>query len=225
MLQYLPEINIVVDKKCNQKCKYCEFAQQRYVNRTDKEIFSYFDSVMNLLEQKYGIGGFRPQLLGGEITMFSKWLTDNICNRLNDYKEVLIYSNGYDRHSRFYTESGYYAITHIIYWYRFNISKFPILHNETLAFCITHDELCRVESLLSTANGTEKILLLPCQSDNPAWNCTPEDKLYLSKLQDKYDGIDSTSVKKRFIQNTECPIIDCTENKWGGMKNEYKTSL
>lgn len=214
--QDLIKFNIIVDKRCNEHCKYCEHSHTTYPNRTDDEVYSAFDLVMTKLEDLFGKGNFRPQLQGGELTIFSKSLIDRICDRLKDYKEVLLFSNGYDRNSRFYTEPNFKVVTHIIDWYGFNISQFPILPNETLAFCITHDEVCRVESLLKTATQHEKILLLPCWSDNPAWDCTKEDKLYLSDMQNKYDGIETShdEQSKDLCVSMRIPLIDCTEQTY-----------
>lgn len=204
------KVNIIIDKRCNQKCKYCEHSHNIYPERTDEEIFESFDLVMNKLEDLFGKNAFRPQLQGGEPTLLSNPLTDAICERLEGYDEVLVFSNGYDRNSRFYREANYKVITHIIDWYGCDISKFPIQDNETLAFCICHDEIWRVENLLST-RVNEKVLLLPCWSDNPAWNCTSEDKIYLSDLQNKLDGIDKNSHehKNNLCSSMRIPLVDC----------------
>lgn len=206
-------VNIIIDKKCNQKCKYCEHAHHKYQNRSDDDIFNSFDIAMNKLEELFGKYRFRPQLQGGEPTLLSDSLIDRICDRLKGYGEVLVFSNGHNRYSRFYTEKGYKVVTHIIDWYRFDISKFPLLENETLAFCITHDEICRVDRLISTASGKEKILLLPCWSDNLTWNCTREDKIYLKKLQDEYDGLElNEDIKDEdFCSSMRIPIVDCSK--------------
>ncbi len=211
----LTKINIIIDKQCNQKCKYCEHPHNVYPVRSDDEIYQAFDSVMTKLEELFGKYSFRPQLQGGEPTIMSDKLIDRICNRLSGYPEVLVFSNGYNRNSRFYTEKGYKVVTHIIDWYNFDISQFPILSNETLAFCITHDEICRVEGLISTAPKDTKLLLLPCWSDNPIWNCTLEDKIYLSDLQDKIDGVTKDQYQdkseKDLCASMRIPLVDCTK--------------
>lgn len=207
------KVNIIVDKKCNLKCKYCEHAHNSYKTRTDEEIYQAFDVVMTKMEELFGKNAFRPQLQGGEPTIMSDELIDKICDRLNEYSEVLVFSNGYNRNSRFYTEHNYKVVTHITDWYNFDISKFPQRENETLAFCICHDEICRVEGLLKTAPKKSKLLLLPCWSENSEWNCTEKDKIYLCNLQDKIDGNPKRehSGEKHFCASMGIPLVDCTK--------------
>lgn len=215
MGENLTRINIIIDKRCNQKCRYCEHAHAKYKKRSDEEIYSSFDSVMNKLEELFKGERIRPQLQGGELTILSDKLIDKICDRLKGYDEVLVFSNGYNRNSRLYKEKGYKVVTHIIDWYEFDISKFPQMDNETLAFCITHDEIHRVKKLLETATGKEKILLLPCWSDNLKWNCTMEDKSYLAGLQRKYDGeksiIKDEAELQKICSSMRIPLVDCTD--------------
>lgn len=208
-------VNIIIDKICNKKCKYCEHSYNLYQKRSDDLIYRDFDNAMNKLEELFGFGNFRPQLQGGEPTMLRDQLIDKICERLKGYKEVLIFSNGFNRSSRLYKEPTHKVITHITDWIDFNISEFDILPNETLAFCIPHDEIHLVKDLISTATGEEKVTLIPCWSDNPKWDCTKEDRLYLSELQKEYDGTYENN-KKQQEGNKLCssggiPIVDCVE--------------
>lgn len=127
------KVNLIVDKRCNMHCEYCEHGNTQYKDRSDEEIYRDFDYCISHIESQYGTSWI-PQLQGGELTLFNKHLTFDICQRLDKYHPV-IFSNGTNKDSPFYSNQ-FRVVTHIIDWIGFDISSYQRKENETLAFVI-----------------------------------------------------------------------------------------
>lgn len=176
-------VNFALHKDCNLNCEYCYQKVTFDRNKlSDKEIFSNFEYCFNRLENLSRRKLF-PQILGGEPTLWSDWLIDRVCDRVK-YYECELFTNGFNRDCRFFTELNFSYLTHVVNWKNKDVNDFKPLDRETFSIVVTHKDLnffkewflnCRSENLKNWD-------ILACGHVNPDLNLSVPDIIELGEF-------------------------------------------
>lgn len=191
----LQKASFILSKKCNLSCPYCSERLWVQPPLSDGEIYEKFDRALSRLEEM-ACGRLCPQLLGGEPSLWSGWLTEKIISRMKGYRQVVIFTNGTDRSSAFFRQPNFSFYTHITDWKGRSMDDYTAENNELFNICVLHNEFDEVEEFMRTVRTDRqkrRIYFQPCGSDNPEWNCTAEDIVRLSALLDRYRIVNTLS--------------------------------
>ena len=144
------KITFELDKRCNKKCSYCKQVANKTL-KSDEELFSNFDKALTKFENIFD-EYFCVKLMGGEPSIWSDWLTNKIIERLKNYKDVIVYTNGSNRNSRFFKENNFIMVTHITDWEqkKYLISDFN--NNELITIINEKEKEKKLELFINNLN-------------------------------------------------------------------------
>ena len=168
-------VSFVLHKNCNRHCDYC--FQEHKKNISDEQMLENFSKALAYVKEKLGIN-YRLQILGGEPTLWSDSLQEKICNLLSEYKNVYMFTNGYNKQSPLYKDKHIKKILHLVNWQEelrndYNYDEYPII--------VMTEEDTKDLSLLSNYSGTP-VFITPCRHENPKYNLSIEGIRKVAKL-------------------------------------------
>ena len=200
------KITFILNKKCNLRCKYCSNTEG---NISDEEIFANFDRNLTKIEQMTN-GKIYLQIMGGEPTIWSDWLTDKVIERISNYRDVFIFTNGTNRKSKFYSCNNVILITHITDWRNNDYEHYTRLDNELFTVVYEHNCLDEMERFIKTIPTIEldTISINPCFGNSDA-SCDEKDLEDLYNLSKKYQT--NMSYTKLYEQRKNMGIVKFNE--------------
>lgn len=182
----LQKISFVFNRTCNANCKYCFQREQKdYPILSDDELYANFDKALTKFE-KLTNGNVYPQILGGEPTLMSDYLIQKIADRLKDYKQILIFTNGIKKDSLWYKLENVRFDIHVLNWTDPNL-KLEAKHGYFYTYVVSKNEIDKVEDFLKKIKTDGAVAYInPCKSENPEINTTWEDRCRLASIVSKY---------------------------------------
>lgn len=178
------EINFALHHGCNLNCPYCCRGVDKYNKYTDEEIYENFDKALTYFENNFNKVKIKPNILGGEPTIWSDELITKIMDRLKDYRIVGLFTNNTNKDSLWYKYDKIRLITHIVDWKEHpeKLQMDNIDRNQLSMIVITHDDVNDLEQILSSINCQKQLSIQVCNnSPDPSLNITKDD---VSKLND-----------------------------------------
>lgn len=154
---------------CNKRCHYC--FQETYTNKlTDEEMYENFDKLLTLCEERYN-GNIFPHIMGGEPTLWSDWLQNKIINRLKNYREVLLFTNGTNKDCPLFKAPNFMIETHITDWIGTKVNDYKMQKNEFITIVVPPNEIKHIKDFVSITDDTKNMdtyaFITPSVCNNP----------------------------------------------------------
>ena len=184
------EINFALHHGCNLNCPYCCQGYNKYNKCTDEEIYENFDKALTYFENNFDKAKIKPNILGGEPTIWSDELITKIMDRLKDYRIVDLYTNNTNKDSLWYKYDKIRLITHIVDWKECpeKLQMDNTDRNQLSVIVITHDDVDDLEQILSSINCQKQLAIHLCRnSPDPSLNITKDDVSKLNDIVEKYE--------------------------------------
>lgn len=178
-------VSFVLDLRCNLNCPYCSQKKERKkaVHISDDDMYSRFDKALTHME---GLGvPLYPQILGGEPTLWSDALITKIARRLSHYPQFLLFTNGTNRHSLWYTVPNVQFLTHITDWAETMTSYKYENERGTPIIVVTHNDVDKLETYLKH-NKCRTLTVSPA-TDARDLTCTASDIKRITDLARQYN--------------------------------------
>lgn len=213
-------LSLSLHKQCNLLCDYCYQSGYDISPLSDDEIYCNFDKALTYFENKYKV--IHIQLLGGEPTIWTDYLINKILDRLDKYRNIMVFSNGTNRDSLWYKSDKVMIQKHVTDWEKHpeNVMRKNLLVNEIPALVITNDNISLLEKYIEEFPEFRGFIPLPCMgSPNPSQNLTDEN---IRRLLDNNNDCYLTSNDMCEVYNTI--DIDCV-NMQGRYCCKYPNSV
>lgn len=184
------EINFALHHGCNLNCPYCCQGVDKYNKYTDEEIYENFDRALTYFENNLDKAKIKPNIFGGEPTIWSDELITKIMGRLKDYRIVGLFTNNTNKDSLWYKYDKIRLITHIVDWkgHPEKLQIDNIDRNQLSMIVITHDDVNDLEQILSSINCQKQLSIQVCNnSPDPSLNVTKDDVSKLNDIIEKYE--------------------------------------
>lgn len=170
---------------CNKNCPYC-ISKTRQTKISDDEMFNNFDKALTKIEELTNKNLY-IQIVGGEPCIWSDYFVNKIIDRLKDYREYLVFSNGTNKNSPFYKDTRCTVMYHVTDWEGKTFTDIKPLSQEILTVVVSHNELERFDTFMSTYDGYSSLSVQKCFSDNPSYNLSDKDCETLYEILKKYN--------------------------------------
>lgn len=193
-------VSLELNNTCNKHCAYCNQYTRTTEEITEEQLYNNFDAYLKIIEAEY-TEGIKPQLLGGEPTLLSEAMQIKIIERLQNYREIVLFTNGYDTTCPLYKWPNMVIIQHAT-----TIEELDTMlkahtykdGNIMFTYVVLHDEVYKIEDYVK--NNTElvkyKLQLSPCSNSGSAvMDCTMQDVKKLINIGQEYNLILNTSAK------------------------------
>lgn len=184
------EINFILHYKCNRKCEYCN-----QKNLSNSKVYSddeMFDRFCMMIDKVESLGKpFTPHILGGEPTLFSDYLIEKIMNRLQNYKQVFVFSNKDKKDSLWEKYNKVIFFTHVVDWYN---KKLEYSMRDRYIIVLTHKDVPYLSDFLKL-NTDVCIDVNEYQGTDKDFILTDKDKEKAVEEIKKYDNV-TTSITK-----------------------------
>lgn len=195
-------ITYILHKKCNLHCEYCN--QSHEDNLSDEEIFNNFEKAIDHIKEALGTN-YRVQIMGGEPTIWSDWLQNKVIEKLKEYPNVHVLTNGTVKSSPIYSEKRFIKHLHLVNWK--SELELPVEDN-VIPLVILSESDRKDFNILSRHNG-RLVVASPCKSSNPKYNLSFEGMKELASLS---CGAVLTNQIKEFVNDVELFGIDKVRN-------------
>jgi len=195
--RFAQRVTFILNKKCDKNCPFCsQNGLKGLKDLPDEEIYANFIKCIDHMEN---INCLQVQLMGGEPTLWSEWLIKKLQERLSDYKQYIIFTNGANKESLWYKDEKAFKLWHVTDWD--DVRPLPCGEHEQVKIVVTHKNIDRLEEFLNVnykLNQRTGITISPCVGAGEL-TATPEDIIRIAELQVK-----TGSLYKNMVLFAEC---------------------
>ena len=188
-----------LDLTCNANCPYCFQAAQRKSCKklSEDEMFNRFDKALSKCDELLGYPVV-VQILGGEPTLWSDSLQKRIQERIKGYGKYLLYTNGYDKKSRFWNDPNASINWHITDWEKMEKIDSQGRKDFDVKIIVTKKNIHLVDQYLKLNKGVN-IYVTFCHGAGKEFDLDLEDIKQLAVIE--YDNQDSMDIQTRVNLN------------------------